>query len=115
MVAFFALIGISVNNSILLTDYANQGRRAGLSPRSAMAVAVRERMRPLLTTSATSILALLPLALTDPFWESLAVTLIGGLAASTILVIVSFPYYYLALEAVRSRVRLWLKQKRSKK
>ena len=105
MIAFFALIGISVNNSILLTDYANQARRQGLSPRQAMAGAIQERIRPLVTTSLTSILALLPLALSDPFWESLAVTLIGGLTASAVLVVVSFPYYYLALEAIRSRVK----------
>jgi multidrug efflux pump subunit AcrB len=75
-----------------------------------MVIAVKERIRPLITTSLTSVLALLPLALTDPFWESLAVTLIGGLAASTFLVIVSFPYYYLALEAVRSRFKLRRRQ-----
>lgn len=112
MVAFFALIGISVNNSILLTDYANQGRRGGLSPRQAISRAVTERIRPLVTTSLTSILALLPLALTDPFWESLAVTLIGGLAASAVLVVVSFPYYYLVLESLRSRVKVRRHKKR---
>lgn len=104
MVAFFALIGISVNNSILLTDYANQARREGLSPRHAVAQAIQQRTRPLLVTSITSILALLPLALSDPFWESLAVTLIGGLTASTLLVLISFPYYYLVFEALRSRI-----------
>jgi multidrug efflux pump subunit AcrB len=115
MVAFFALIGISVNNSILLTDYANQARRRGLSPRQAMAEAVTERTRPLLTTSLTSILALVPLALSDPFWESLAITLIGGLTASAILVLISFPYYYLALEAIRSRASLrWSRRKQTK-
>lgn len=103
MIAFFALIGISVNNTILLTDFANQARRRGKSPRQAMAEAVTERVRPLVTTSLTSILALVPLALSDPFWESLAVTLIGGLAASAILVVTAFPAYYLMLEAARSR------------
>lgn len=110
MIGFFALIGISVNNSILLTDYANQSRRSGASPRQAMATAVSERIRPLLTTSITSVVALLPLALSDPFWESLAFTLIGGLLASTVLVVVSFPYYYLALEAIRSRAIKRLKR-----
>lgn len=112
MIAFFALIGISVNNSILLTDYANQERLAGLSPRYAIASAIKQRTRPLITTSVTSILALVPLALTDPFWESLAVTLIGGLTASAVLVLISFPYYYLALEALRSRVKQRVKNKK---
>ncbi|MCA9342793.1 efflux RND transporter permease subunit, partial [Candidatus Saccharibacteria bacterium] len=114
MVAFFALIGISVNNSILLTDYANQNRRAGMSPRYAMADALKQRTRPLITTSITSVLALMPLALSDPFWESLAFTLIGGLTASAILVLISFPYYYLGLEALRSRASLKWQNRKSR-
>lgn len=113
MVAFFALIGISVNNSILLTDYANQNRRAGMSPRYAVADALKARTRPLITTSITSVLALTPLALSDPFWESLAFTLIGGLTASAVLVLVSFPYYYLGLEALRSRAQQKWQSKKS--
>jgi multidrug efflux pump subunit AcrB len=110
MVGFFALIGVSVNNTILLTDFANQGRKRGLSPRQAMAEAIQERTRPLMTTSVTTVLALLPLAFTDPFWESLAFTLIGGLLASTVLVLISFPYYYLVLEAIRGRIALKFKR-----
>lgn len=104
MIGFFALIGISVNNTILLTDYANQEKAKGLGSVDAIAEAIRERFRPLLTTSITSIVALIPLVLADPFWESLGVTLIFGLLSSTILVIVSFPYYYLVAEWLRSKV-----------
>jgi multidrug efflux pump subunit AcrB len=115
MIGFFALIGITVNNSILLTDYANQGRRNGLSPRIAVSEAIKLRTRPLLTTSLTSVLALVPLAVSDPFWESLAVTLIGGLTSSTLLVLIAFPYYYLGLEALRSRSKIKFKQLRKNK
>ncbi len=104
MLGVFALIGISLNNTILLTDYANQSRRSGKSPAEAIAEAVRERLRPLLTTSITSVLALLPLALNDPFWQGLAYTLIFGLISSTILVLVVFPYFYLIEEAVSRSV-----------
>jgi multidrug efflux pump subunit AcrB len=119
MVGFFALIGISVNNTILLTDFANQERRNGATPREAIAAAVKLRFRPLLTTSITSVLALLPLALSEPFWESLAYTLIFGLISSTILVLVSFPYFYLIMERVRRglkavRVATFSKLSRSK-
>lgn len=103
MVGFFALIGISVNNTILLTDFANQRRKLGDGPRDAIANALSARVRPLLTTSITAVVALIPLALTNPFWESLAVTLIFGLISSAFLVIVAFPYYYLILEGVRMR------------
>jgi len=103
VVGFFALIGISVNNTIMLVDFANQKRREGLGPREAMAKAIEARIRPLLVTSITAVVALLPLVLSDPFWESLAVTLMFGLISSTILVTTIFPYYYLALEKFRSK------------
>jgi multidrug efflux pump subunit AcrB len=98
MVALFALIGIAVNNTILLTDYANQARREGKSLTDSMALAIEQRFRPLITTSLTSVIALIPLALSDPFWESLAVTLIFGLLSSTLLVVLVYPYYYLLNE-----------------
>jgi multidrug efflux pump subunit AcrB len=103
MIGFFALIGIAVNNTILLTDFANQARKAGNGHFESMALAVKARFRPLITTSLTSVLALIPLALSDPFWESLAFTLIFGLLSSTFLVVVAFPYFYLAAELLRSK------------
>ncbi len=103
MVGFFALIGIAVNNTILLTDFANQAQIEGASGFESMALAVKARFRPLITTSLTSVVALIPLALSDPFWESLAFTLIFGLLSSTFLVVVSFPYFYLGAEFLRSR------------
>jgi multidrug efflux pump subunit AcrB len=101
MIGFFALIGIAVNNTILLTDFANQAHKEGNGAFESMALAVKARFRPLITTSLTSVVALIPLALSDPFWESLAFTLIFGLLSSTFLVIVSFPYFYLAVEYLR--------------
>lgn len=95
LVGFFALIGIAVNNTILLTDYANQAKAQGMDKYEATAQAVSTRFRPLIATSLTSVVALIPLALTDPFWQSLSVTLIFGLISSTVLVIVAFPYFYL--------------------
>lgn len=106
MIGFFALIGIAVNNTILLTDFANQARAEGAGPTDAIATAVRARFRPLLATSLTSVVALIPLALSDPFWESLAYTLIFGLLSSTFLVIISFPYYYLLAEWLRQKMSL---------
>ena len=113
MIGFFALIGIAVNNTILLVDFANQARHEGNGGFESMALAVKARFRPLIATSLTSVLALIPLALSDPFWEGLAFTLIFGLLSSTLLVVVAFPYYYLAAEYIRSKVSrkagvLWL-------
>ena len=107
MLGVLGLVGIAVNNTILLVDFANQERALGLSRREAISTAVRRRFRPLVATSLTTVGGLLPLALSDPFWEALAFTIIFGLLSSTFLVIVSFPYYYLAIEAVRDFVGRW--------
>lgn len=98
MVGLIGLIGIAVNNTILLTDYANQERRSGKSPIDAVAAATKYRFRPLFTTTATTVAALAPLAMSDPFWEPLAITIMFGLLSSTLLVIAAFPYLYLAEE-----------------
>lgn len=105
MLGLIGLIGIAVNNTILLTDFANQERDAGHDRRTAISNAVRQRFRPLVATSLTTVAGLLPLALSDPFWEALAFTIIFGLLSSTFLVILSFPYYYLAIETLRDRFR----------
>jgi len=105
MLGLLGLIGIAVNNTILLTDFANQERREGADRKQAIETAMRRRFRPLLATSLTTVAGVLPLALSDPFWESLGFTIIFGLLSSTFLVIVSFPYYYLLFEAIRDKVR----------
>lgn len=104
MLGFFALIGLSLKNTILLTDYANQRRRAGASVVDAAHEALGERFRPLVATSLTAVVSLTPLALLSPFWEGLAVVLIGGLLCSTFLVILVFPYYYLGIEFLRIHI-----------
>lgn len=100
---FFALIGLSIKNTILLTDYANQSRRAGMGPVDAAHEALAERFRPLVATSLTAVFSLIPLAILSPFWEGLAVVLIGGLLANTFLVVTVFPYFYLGSEYLRIR------------
>ena len=104
MLGFFALIGLSIKNSILLTDYANQARKSGMNPVDAAHEALAERFRPLIATSLTAVFSLIPLAITSPFWEGLAVVLIGGLLSSTFLVITVFPYYYLGSEFLRAKI-----------
>ena len=105
VVGFIALIGVAVNNTILLVDAANQERRAGASIGPAIGSAVASRFRPLVATTITTIAGLLPLSLADPFWESLGFTLMGGLVSSTVLVLFAFPAFYIALEVARTWVR----------
>lgn len=104
-VGFIALVGVVVNNTILLVDAANQGRREGLRPGAAIQRAVERRFRPLIATTITTVVGLLPLALSDPFWEALSFTLIGGLISSTIVVLFAFPVFYLAIEKPRTWLR----------
>ncbi len=104
MLGFFALIGLSIKNTILLVDFANQSRQAGMRPVDAAVAALSERFRPLAATSVTAVVSLIPLAITSPFWQGLAVVLIFGLLSSTLLVITVFPYYYLGAEYLRQRV-----------
>lgn len=110
MIGVIALSGIVVNNSIFLVDYANKARGEGLSISDSIARAVSIRFRPIIATSITTILALLPLALSNPFWESLGFTIIFGLASSSILVIFALPVFYAGLEVIRTaRSNLWRK------
>jgi len=94
VIGIIGLIGVVVNNTILLTDSANQARREGMSSTEAISHAIVIRFRPLIATTLTTIAGLTPLMFSDPFWEPLAVSMIFGLGVSTILVLVLFPIYY---------------------
>ncbi|MEN8377030.1 MAG: efflux RND transporter permease subunit, partial [Gemmatimonadota bacterium] len=96
--------GIVVNNAILLVDHVNQKRRRdGLALREAVLEGTLERVRPILMTSATTILGLLPLVLFSAaadanIWNALGYALVGGLAASTVFVLTVTPALYLLAE-----------------
>ena len=100
-VFFGAIIlgGIVVNNSILLIDQANLLRRQGYSLKDSVLMGSRARLRPILMTSLTTILGLLPLALGRgegaELRAPLALTVIGGLFASTFLTLFIVPLIYL--------------------
>ena len=84
------LVGIAVNDSLLLTDRYRQLRelRPGVSSSMLARLAVRERLRPMWTTTLTSVAAMLPLLVfpdKGDFWMDLAVTVVGGLLAATLI------------------------------
>jgi multidrug efflux pump subunit AcrB len=110
MIGLIGLVGIVVNNTVMLLDFANYGRETGLSIRESIVNAVKLRFRPLIATSLTTIASLTPLALNDPMWESLALTIIFGLISSTLLVIFVFPAFYYIVENMRE-VKKWIKIK----
>jgi multidrug efflux pump subunit AcrB len=98
VIGFIALIGIEIKNSILLVDFTNQLRRAGVSLHDAIEQAGEIRFLPVLLTSATAIGGLLPLALSGSgLYSPLAWVIIGGLFSSTFLSRLITPTMYLLL------------------
>jgi multidrug efflux pump subunit AcrB len=91
-----SLVGIVVNNSILLVDTANQKRLEGSPTEVAVLIAGVSRFIPVTLTSVTTIVGLLPLALTgDTMWAPMSWAIIGGLTTSTLLTLLVVPALYL--------------------
>ena len=98
LIGVIMMAGIVVNNAIVLVDYINQLRRCGMELHAAIRQAAVTRVRPILMTTATTVLGLVPLALRlGDGWElrqPLAVTVIGGLLFSTLITLVLVPVLY---------------------
>jgi HAE1 family hydrophobic/amphiphilic exporter-1 len=98
MVGAIMLVGIVVNNGIVMIDAANQMRHRGMGRLEAIAAAARIRMRPVLMTSLTTIMAMVPLALEigegAEGWGGMAKAVIGGLLVSTFLTLFVVPTMY---------------------
>ncbi len=111
MMAFIGIImlaGIAVNSSIILVDRINQLRAAGADIRSAILQAAVQRFRPIIMTSLTTILALIPL--TFGFGESsnlrspMAWAVVGGLFTSTILTLIVIPCVYYVFDFSKKKI-----------
>ncbi|MEZ5333014.1 MAG: efflux RND transporter permease subunit [Thermoanaerobaculia bacterium] len=102
LIGVILLAGIVVNNAILLVDHANRRRRDGLPKREALLEAGGVRLRPILMTTSTTVLGLLPMALGwgdgSELRAPMAWTVVGGLLASTALTLVVIPAVYLLLD-----------------
>jgi HAE1 family hydrophobic/amphiphilic exporter-1 len=102
IIGIIMLAGIAVNNSIILVDRINQLMQSGLDRKTAIVQAGQQRIRPILMTSLTTVLALLPL--TIGFGESaslrspMALAVIGGLTTSTLLTLVVIPCVFDVLD-----------------
>lgn len=106
MLGLFALAGIVVNNAIVLLDVADQQHREGRSLKEAMAEALRQRSRPILLTTATTVGGLVPLAISPTsLWPPLAWSMISGLVASTGLTLFVVPALYVLLLQIRRSPR----------
>ncbi len=95
LLGVFALIGVVVNNAIVLLEVVEARRAEGATVAEALEDAVERRMRPILLTSATTVAGLLPLALSpSTLWPPMAWAMISGLLASTLLTLVVVPALY---------------------
>ena len=100
MIGMVILIGIVVNNGIVLVDHVNQLRQRGRDADEAILAGCAERMRPILMTAGTTIIGLLPLAIFedthvgDAQYYPMARAIIGGLLSSTLLTLIVMPTYY---------------------
>jgi HAE1 family hydrophobic/amphiphilic exporter-1 len=108
------LMGIVVNNGIVLLDRVNQYRALGHGREEAIVLAGRDRLRPILMTALTTVLGLLPLALGNAglggwaYYYPLARTVMGGLLSSTVLTLIVLPYIGYGVEnAAAWASRVW--------
>lgn len=98
LLGVISLVGIVVNNAIVLMDVIETQRKAGETIEKAVLAAVERRTRPILLTTATTVMGLLPLAFSGSnLWPPMAWAIISGLLASTVLTLLVVPALYLIL------------------
>lgn len=117
MLGAIMLIGIVVKNGIVLIDYTNLMRERGNSLIRSAVLAARSRLRPILMTTMTTILGMLPMAVSQgvgsEMWRPLGVSVIGGLLVSTVLTLIYVPSMFCIFGSIGiKRQRKALKEKR---
>ncbi|SFS55785.1 efflux RND transporter permease subunit [Paenibacillus sp. BC26] len=98
MIGMLMLVGIVVTNAVVLLDRVEKNRKEGIPLRESLVEASKTRLRPILMTACATILALVPLALSESTTSlisgGLAITVIGGLTTSTLLTLIVVPVIY---------------------
>jgi HAE1 family hydrophobic/amphiphilic exporter-1 len=97
------LIGLVVNNGIVMVDHVNNLRREGKAREQALLEGCGDRLRPVLMTVITTVVGLIPLSISEftvagVYIQSMAVAMIGGLISSTIFTLIALPVWYTAVE-----------------
>ncbi|MBD3375575.1 MMPL family transporter [candidate division KSB1 bacterium] len=109
LIGMVMLVGIVVNNGIVLVDYINQLRERGYELFDAIKQGGVVRMRPVLMTALTTILAMLPLALglgeSGEAWAPMARAVMGGMTVATILTLVVVPSLYASFELIGEKIK----------
>lgn len=118
-IGFIMLMGLVTKNSILLVDFANRQRARGLSADDAMRIAGPIRLRPILMTALSLILAMIPVALGlgsgGEFRSSMAIAIMGGMLTSTFLTLLFVPVAYAVVVGNLDRLGQWFAARRARK
>jgi len=105
LIGFVILGGIAVNNGIVMVDYINQLKKRGVEKKDAILQACAVRLRPVLITALTTIFGMLPMALSTSAGSELrapmAITVVGGLTATTVLTLFIIPVIYSLIDRVK--------------
>jgi len=108
MIGILLALGLVTKNAILLVDRANEQRAKGLSAREALLEAGPTRLRPIIMTTLTMVLGMMPLALAlgagAEVRQSMAIVVIGALLSSTVLTLLLVPVVYSYMEGLRARL-----------
>jgi HAE1 family hydrophobic/amphiphilic exporter-1 len=111
MIGLILLMGLVTKNAILVVDFANVQRRAGMDRSEALISAARVRLRPILMTTLAMIFGMLPLAFEwgagAEFRAPMARAVIGGLITSTLLTLIVVPVVYTFLDDMGERFARW--------
>jgi hydrophobic/amphiphilic exporter-1 (mainly G- bacteria), HAE1 family len=116
-IGFIMLMGLVTKNSILLVDFANRARERGANATEAMLLAGPIRLRPILMTSLSLILAMVPLVLGfsagGEFRQSMSIAIMGGMITSTLLTLVIVPVAYAMVVGLQERISASLARRRA--
>ena len=118
-IGILVLMGVVVNNGIVMVEHINNLRRRGMSRTDALVEGSRERLRPILMTMGTAILAMIPIALAEtkmagdgPAYAPMARAIAGGLAFSTVVSLLFLPTIYAILDDLSSGVERLVRRAR---
>ncbi len=97
MIGIISLVGIVVNDAIVMIETMNKHRKSGLSVREAAARGAADRLRPIVSTTVTTVVGLIPLSLSSPMWMPLCNAIIFGLISATFISQLVIPCLYLLM------------------
>lgn len=107
IMSFIGLVGLSgivVNDSIVLVDCVNRKRRSGLNMFDAIVAGGQQRLRPIISTTVSTVGGIVTLTITDELWEGLGVVIIFGICFATVLTLIVVPVMYSLFEGIRYSV-----------